>query len=160
MYTDRRYGLRTMAGVTVVAVLTLSGCGDDGDGQADPVPAGESEESVESDETVENGESTDETSESADATDATVESSNGDVQDLVPPGVVSESDLGTSTLYRSEASFDEVVAYYDSALGDATFVTPDESAAAWMKEFGGALTSVNVSAEDEGLLNVLVATIG
>jgi hypothetical protein len=88
----------------------------------------------------------------SDATDA------GDV--LAPPGVVSEGDTGSGTLYQSEASFDEVVAHYEAVVGDANFVNQEEVSAVWIGEVDGGRLSVNVSQDESGLLNVLVTTLG
>lgn len=79
---------------------------------------------------------------------------------LTPPGVVESAAMGSgTTLFSSEASFQEAVDFYLDVLGPALFVNEDEQSAVWSTVYEGAAVSVNVSGQDGGL-EILVAVLG
>lgn len=79
---------------------------------------------------------------------------------LTPPGVTESAAMGSgTTLYSSDASFQEAVDFYLDVLGPALFVNEDEESAVWSTVYEGAAVSVNVSGQDAGL-EILVAVLG
>ena len=79
---------------------------------------------------------------------------------LTPPGVTESSAMGSgTTLFSSDASFQEAVDFYLDVLGPALFVNEDEQSAVWSTVYEGAAVSVNVSGQDGGL-EILVAVLG
>jgi hypothetical protein len=79
---------------------------------------------------------------------------------LTPPGVTESAAMGSgTTLFSSEASFQEAVDFYLDALGPALFVNEDEESAVWSTVYEGAAVSVNVSGQGGGL-EILVAILG
>lgn len=169
---ERPSRARWMAATAVVGTLMLGGCGGDDagadpvdstaatsdDGGADPVdttPAasddGQSDVDAPGDATGDD-----------DSDEAGPDGSGGatGLEDLVPPGVVGQNDLGTGVLYRSEAAFEDLVAHYESVIGDANFVNPDEVAATWVGAVDSTSVSVNLSAGEGALVNVLVSERG
>lgn len=89
------------------------------------------------------------------------ESQYGSVPDvLVPPDVVEALDMGNgAVLFRSGASFDEIVDFYTEVMGDAFFVNPDETSGVWQARIEGAVRSVTVGAGD-GTIEIFIAQIG
>lgn len=85
----------------------------------------------------------------------------GDVPDvLVPPDIIEAFDMGPGTvLFRSGATFEEIVDFYTQAMGEALFVDNGEQAGVWQARIDGVVRSVNVSA-GESSVEILVARIG
>lgn len=163
---------RRLAATLVVGTVLLSGCGGDGDG-ADPAEspsaasdvggtAGEGadvdedagadgEDTAEAADDDGSGDDSDEAASADDAAPATT------LEALAPPGVVAQGDIVGGTIYTSDAPFEDVVAHYETVVGEANFVNEEEVAAVWVGEVASTSISVALSPGEGGTVDVLVA---